>query len=184
MSLINEALKKAQREKKLSGDFAPTEETKPPPPPSAFTPRQRPLFFGIALVALLLGSVVVILYQGIFSRSPRPPLPMAQETRMVEKGSESQPDPAPLQSAPEIPVETPPLPPSPVGPEPLSPPVSSPDPSFILSGIVQGEGESLAVINHQISRVGDEVEGEIILEIGRDFVVLEKDEERLFLKMK
>ena len=56
------------------------------------------------------------------------------------------------------------------------------DPLFVLSGIAQNEDGYLAIINDQIFRKGDLVEGAQIIDITRDYVELELNDERIILE--
>ena len=55
---------------------------------------------------------------------------------------------------------------------------------IVLNGIVHGNGEEMAMLNNQIIRVGDEIEGATLSEVGADYVVLQKKGKPLKLKLR
>ena len=65
---------------------------------------------------------------------------------------------------------------SPAVPQPL------PQPTFRLSGIVEGAGEPLAIINGTIVRVGEMVAGATLLEVGEDFARLRWRDQDVLLR--
>ena len=54
---------------------------------------------------------------------------------------------------------------------------------IVLNGIAHGDGEEMAMLNNQIIRVGDEIEGATLSEVGADYVVLQKEGKTLKLKL-
>lgn len=57
-------------------------------------------------------------------------------------------------------------------------------PEFMLTGIVSDEESPMAIINGEVYVVGDRVKTAKVLEISENVVVLEKDGERIELKVK
>jgi len=55
---------------------------------------------------------------------------------------------------------------------------------FELTGIVHGEGAPMAIINGGVYMVGDTIENATLLEISKNRVILEKDNNRIELKVK
>jgi hypothetical protein len=55
---------------------------------------------------------------------------------------------------------------------------------WVLSGIVHGEGSPMAVINGSVYMAGDEIGKVKVIEISEDTVVLEKDTEKIRLRVK
>lgn len=55
---------------------------------------------------------------------------------------------------------------------------------FVITGIVSDEDSPMAIINGKVYMVGDRVKTAKVLEISEDMVVLEKDGERLELKVR
>ena len=174
MSLINDALKKAAKEKG-SSEKTPSfgsEGFDLSPPQKGWRGRRKIVFFTIpAAVLVFLGVVVAV------SLKPQP---------LPKKA------PTPIQAVKE---QVPTSPPVSLSPPPSAPTTSLPPPSSLvpsipiessiaLNGIVHGEGEEFAIINNQISRIGDEIDGSVLQEIGKDFVIFEKEEKRFKLKMK
>jgi hypothetical protein len=56
------------------------------------------------------------------------------------------------------------------------------DPLFVLSGIARNEDEYLAVVNDQILRKGDQIEGAVVIDITMDYVELQLNQDRIFLE--
>ena len=73
-------------------------------------------------------------------------------------------------------------------PEPASAPykfnLSNPLFEFSLEGIISGNGAPVAIINKQLVGVGDEVKGAIVSEIKEDEVILNYNGEELTLQLK
>lgn len=159
MSLIEEALRKAQLERP-SGRPASSVAVEDPPPRAVPLPRVRPVAHapsaqpapataglqpGLAAGAgLLVIGVLAWFWLGTRS-SPRAPAPTSA---------------APV-AAPR--------------------PVFRKQPPFQLTGVVGGPGEPLAIINGQIVKVGDAVAGAVLLEVGSNSARLRRGNEELVL---
>lgn len=81
----------------------------------------------------------------------------------------------------------------PAGPSKITPPQTSVKGSspkspglseFVVTGIISDKNSPMAIINGEVYVVGDRVETAEVLEISEDKVVLEKDGERLELKVR
>lgn len=191
MSLINDALKKAEREK---GNVPTPAESGTQGLESPFLKPGRkwhPIF------PFLLSSLLGIFFIGglIFALLTWKPSPVEDEMSLVTSDVKEVPlQPAtepPLKKTEEQPVTLLPPPATPSAPLVVQTPPSSPSPfpffteaSFTLNGIVAGEEDAMAVINDQIVRVGEEVDGATLAEIGKDFVLLEQEGNRLRVRMK
>lgn len=57
-------------------------------------------------------------------------------------------------------------------------------PDFVLNGIIQGKGESLAVIDNQILKKGDFYRGAQVINIGGDNVALSYHGQEIILRIK
>jgi len=198
MSLINEALKKAEKEKgkKEPRPFDSQESGGVP---------SRKLGFGIlqgvgiqlATRIALIGFFMVIVFfvllskKGSFPKKETLPQPVAEQTPQTlvpQSETDSPPPPSSSPSPVSLPVKTSPLP-SEVKGSPLPTPSlrSIPiamDGAFILNGIIEGQGENFAIINNQITRIGDQTDGATLLEVKKDSVLIEKEGEKFFLKMR
>ncbi len=153
MSLINDALKKAAKEK--ASPEAPSFGSKGfdiTPPPKKGPGRERGILFG------LLGILALVIVVFVFTAKK----PKSEPVSAPKKES---PSPLPL------PIFLPTL------PTPAEHPL-------VLNGIAHGEGEEMAVINNQIMRVGEDIEGTILLEVGENFVILQRGEKEFKLKLK
>ena len=174
MSLINDALKKAAKEKGSSEKAPPfgSQGFDLPPPPKGWKSQRKMIFFAIPAALLVFLGVFVFV-----AVSPQPLHKKALSSIPAVKEQVPTSPPASLSPPPSAPTQSLPPPPSLVPSIPI-------ESSIALNGIVHGEGEELAVINNQISRVGDEIDGAVLQEIGKDFVIFEKEEKRFKLKMK
>ncbi len=167
MSLIHDALRKLEREKK--GPLPPGTEHLVPPLPEKIKGRKFPFFWG--LLGLGVGLIAVGLSTQ-FKSSPElkvaSTLPEVPEEVLLPPAPVLSPEPAPAPIPETIPLSLP----------------SRTESTFTLSGVVQGEGEPFAVINNQITRVGDEVEGARLIAIGTNQVTLLRDGEEILLRLK
>jgi hypothetical protein len=183
MSLIEEALRRvqdptisqvqktqkatAQAKTSMQDPTVHSWPTTPPPPlggPTASAPSTQALF-AVALVIIALTAGLIIGGGWWMRRAARTP-------------STSLP-PSPVASSL---VTTAPLaevsPPASRTPPPASrisaPPAADSRSLFVLSGVVEGVGESYAVINGMVVRAGDGIEGATVLRIGDGSVTLRR----------
>lgn len=176
MSLIHSALKKAEGEKgtsKLPPPPFQDSSTKPPSLQKEGKKYGKFLRWGVLLLGVGIGFFWIQKNLFVEKKPAVPPvvfLPEEKPLKPVE--TVESPSPPEIEEAPVPPVSTPP-----------SPSILLKS-SILLNGIVQGEGEPFAVLNNQIFRVGDEIEGAVLLKIGRDFVVLKENGEEFQIKMK
>ena len=182
MSLINDALKKAVKEKGPEGPFSGL-----PGSPESSSPQKM----GMKREKIILFSLIGVIGMGIIISVMIVKLHAPSPPSNVPLPSKETPAPAPLPTAP-VPSPLPIPEPSPTEAKTVPPPaVESPQSSPIaiksslaLNGIVQGKGEDVAIINNQITKIGEEIGGATLLEIGRDSVLLEEGEKRFRLKLK
>ena len=178
MSLIEEALRRIQDPlltKHAAHASAPPElKTEPPPAvhswqttpspfplPPAATPSVNPLL-AVSFSVLALTAVIVI--GGAFWIGHRV---VMQPTPVVISEPPDRPKPSERRAAPVV---------QPVAPTPETPAVSGN--GLTLSGIVEGMGESYAVINGLIVGVGEQVDGATLLEIASGTVRLRRENGR------
>ena len=169
MSLIEEALRRIQDPlltKHESGVQAPPKPapaahswptTPPLPLPPAAPPVVNPLL-AVSFSVLALTAVIVI--GGAFWIGHRV---VMQPTPVVISEPPDRPKPSERRAAPVV---------QPVAPTPETPAVSGN--GLTLSGIVEGMGESYAVINGLIVGVGEQVDGATLLEIASGTVRLRR----------
>jgi len=173
MSLINEALKKAGKEKGAQDPFSGV-----PGSPESPSPQKKERNWEKVILFSLMGIIGtgVVVSMTLFKRSSPRPLPQraAQQTPPIV--------PVTPKEAPPPPQETASTPTTPAASSQSSPIVLKS--SLTLNGIVQGEGEDLAILNNQITKIGEDIEGATLLEIGKDSVLLEEGEKRFRLKLK
>jgi hypothetical protein len=100
-----------------------------------------------------------------------PPVPLAPEAAADRPATSERPPAA----APVVPVAEPaaPVPPA------LAP--AEPAPAFALQAVADQDGQPVAIVNGQLVRVGDLVGGARVLRIEREEVELEHDGRRLVL---
>jgi len=183
MSLIEEALRRvqdptisqAQKTQKATAQAKPSMQdptvhswpTTPPPPlggPTASAP-STPALFAVALVIASLTAGLIIGGMWWMRRAARtlgasaPPSPVAASLVAAGPFAEGAP-PASSTPSPAQRIS------APTAPDSRSP--------FILSGVVEGVGESYAVINGMVVRAGDGMEGATVLRIGEGSVTLRR----------
>lgn len=180
MSLINDALKKAAKEKGPSEkDPSFGSEGFDIPPPKIRKDRKGILILASVSIGVLTFGILLLTIAKSFPPR-RPALEVAQIAKREALSEETASLPLPPPPEPPPPEKkTEPLPQTPQPPPSI--PIQSP---LALNGIVHGNGEELAILNNQISRIGDEIDGATLQEIGNDFVILEKEGKRFQLKMK
>lgn len=143
MSLINEALKKAQRQRSL--DAAPLSSAPSGVAAAAVTTHVRaashrrsyaPVWFGLGLLVLGAGATVVIMRYGIDSGTPAAPVPVAAQpapVALVATPVVATPLPAPAAPTSEVAVVLPPIASAPAAiaatPPPLAPTTNAPAPA-------------------------------------------------------
>lgn len=146
MSLVHEALQKAEREKQRKAGEHPAPAATPAaaPPPA---PRAMPVILPIALACMALLAVLATIW--ILTRHT----------------------PAPTPAPPPVTVIHPPPP----EPTPLPAPVASADdPGFKLTGIMKDpDGKDCAVVNGRVVYEGQYVDGATVKKIERDRVTLD-----------
>ena len=189
MSLINDALRKAEGGKGHSDPFSKIQNFESPSPPKRrFEPRK--VLFGVGILVIGLGGVI---FQGV-TMTKRQAIEKGMQ-QLLNTGASLPTEagiPSPVVTPPpksplikEVPkeplLETPPIAPR-RATSPLAP-LSSKAP-FALSGIVQGPGEAFAIVNHQITRVGEDVYGAVLVEIRKESILLEAGGKRFQLKLK
>ncbi len=178
MSIIYEALKKTQKhlERKTqpassSISATPTSSTISPQGPTTSSPTKEnkqilPVLLTIAAIGLI-GCAVVFFVIALQNRTA----------------------PAPLSSQPEttpFPTDEP-IPPTEASPAPVLAETTQPikdSPQLILSGIIYTDSDQLALINNQIYRTGEYVEGKKIIRITPDKVELSDEGNIEILKTK
>ncbi|MBI4436941.1 MAG: hypothetical protein HY590_06000 [Candidatus Omnitrophica bacterium] len=166
MSLINEALKKAEKEKAKPNLFGVQSFEEPLSKKPKKWKKGLFLLLGIGICGALSVGVFVLnapKKTSLVKNEPSPVTPVAPAEQKVSE--EPSPPPAPT-------------------PTPLRSIPIAMDGSFILNGIVEGKGENVAIINNRITRVGDETDGAVLLEVGKDSVLLKKEGKKFFLKMR
>lgn len=152
MSLIEEALRKAQEAPRFPAPAFPAPQARPvPQAPSS--PPAIPLATG---AGLLLIGVLAWFWWG-HRLSPLPAGPSARTPSVT---------PAPRPAAPAVAPR----------------PAFRRPPLFQLTGVVAGPGEPLAIINGQIMKVGDTVSGATLLQVGSNSARLRWGDEELVLK--
>ena len=113
-----------------------------------------------------------------------PPAPVASVRKSLADLGSYSPPPVPQTPAPAEPAAVAPPPvlqPEPAQPEP--PPPATDTAGFKLGAILSAGANSHALINNQLVRVGDEVDGAKVIDIGKYHVTIEKDGQRLTLRM-
>ena len=185
MSIINEALKKAEEEKNINIQeekplSSPEEKTtfkeKPQSPPRI---DNRIKDSGKASKKIsILPYILYIVAFGVFTFltvyiiSNQKPQGETQYVPPEQKVSiEKQPSANPLTSSSQIPL--------------LNDLKTAPQaPEFVVTGIVHGNGPPMAVINGAVYVSGETVKSAKILEISEEMVVLERKGKRIELKVK
>lgn len=187
MSIINDALKKAEKEsseqKRLSGkpqpdkNIAPASSDKPVPQSSPEQPKQKIskkyIMITAALLAVLAVSVaVIIITEKIKNVESEPPPPVPKEASNIifninsadkeseEAASDKKRNPS----------------------EPITKMGDLDD--VILNGIMYSGEEPLAVINNQVVREGEFYEGMRVLKINRTNIVVEINKLKITIHLK
>lgn len=170
MSIINEALKKTQKylERKVESQPAIT------PPnmasPKIDSPKKENTSVKITIILISLGFVgcVVAFFLMMFPAQKMAPTPSIVKTDLQQNTAVSNPPAA----------YTPPISPAlPAQTIPASATASSSTNTsqLVLNGTIDTGDDQLALINNQIYRVGDDVEGRRILRIGTDKVEISEN---------
>ncbi|MFH1858018.1 MAG: hypothetical protein ABH845_03855 [Candidatus Omnitrophota bacterium] len=188
MSLINDALRKVEHEKGTPESNVKAQALEYPPSPTERKKQRRTsilfvslgILFAIGMMGLSLGMLFMVKSQPV-PRTFEAPLQKTTPVATKEEVNAAPESPSPVLRPPET-SKTP----AAASPIPfLSPLLQKPTETlYVLNGIVQGEGEELAIINNQITRLGEVVDGAVLVEIRKDYVVLEAEEKRLQLKIK
>ncbi len=91
---------------------------------------------------------------------------------------------ASLAFAPPLVAEPPVEPPASIQPPVAEPPVASSQPKLVLNGIVLSEDGNIALINDQILKAGDNIDGARVEEISGNQVILSYKAQKITLKAK
>ncbi len=153
MSIIHEALKKTQDRIQKS---SPSPLSPAPQPSGSGKKSSSWSTMGIILFFLLAAGVAFL-----FVRQDFPPKKLVQKPTVPQNVSAPQPSPAPEQT--QVPA---------LGPSALS---------LVLNGIMTMDNEQFALINNQIYRVGDTVDGKLLINIGTNNVELSDKSEKIIL---
>ena len=165
MSLVYEALQKAEREKERKTGVAPVTPPKPPvtaaaPPPVTKPARAPHHYLAIVTVA---GAVLLLVAAYYLVGATSSSRPVAAETPLPQK-----------------PAETPP--PTPVEPPPAT--QTENDPRFKLTGIMgKPDGGFGAIINGRSVYEGNYIDGATVEKIERDRVTLNYNGRVLVLRL-
>ncbi|MCG3146970.1 MAG: hypothetical protein PCFJNLEI_00406 [Verrucomicrobiae bacterium] len=168
MSLVYEALQKAEREKnrKSPPPPAPVVPAKEPPRPVAAPPAQRS-YLPLVIVCVSLVAIVsiVLIAAWHFSEKRTEPAVVAGEPRSA--ASESKPADIPAQLPPPAPATS-----------------TANDPRFKLTGITGNQDIGYgAIINGRLLRDGQYVDGAIVQKIERDRVLLNLDGREIVVRL-
>lgn len=163
MSLVYEALQKAEREKERKAGTPPAPapvvpKAEPPPPAPAATPQTVQRFAGILTLVLVIAATILYF---VTTRSTPPAEPAAVSA------TPTPPAPAPVTS---------PAPPIPAARVPNSS-------TYKLTGIMQRGDAFDAVINGRIVSEEQYVEGAIVKKIERDRVTLAADGREIIVRL-
>ncbi|KPK81026.1 MAG: hypothetical protein AMJ81_10985 [Phycisphaerae bacterium SM23_33] len=228
MSLINEALKRAETQRQRRG--VPSSEPAVEPPadtpdmmpvtdvPAPSRERRSGLRAALFVAVLLLASVTVVTYFALPPEEKVPPQARASHPgapwagteqseveptqfvlRPVREGTAAessiertlfavasyQPPPTPTTQVAAV-IPLPAAPPTNPTPPPTTQEVQAKplDPNdFKLGGILRSGDEAHAIINDHLVSVSDEVDGARVVEIQKYHVVLERDGQRLRLRL-
>jgi hypothetical protein len=115
-----------------------------------------PLLTTLLTLAILIFSTVLVISASLWLKH------VAQMQQTQRKLPSSRPAPA-----------THPQPVVPAPPTSEAVPPASPNPGFVLTGIVEGRGEPYAIINGAIVRVGEQVQDTTLREIAHSSVTLQ-----------
>lgn len=157
MSIIHEALKKVQSNR--SENPSPTNK-----PVAVEKPFQKPNAFALLLWGFTTFILVSLTFYNLYEYTRR--TKEMSMTKFYVPASR----PATLASAPDVATSA------------LAPSVSAPEPKkgeLVLSGIVEMDGKSFALINKEFYEVGESVEGAKITKITPDSIeILQKGKTR------
>ena len=158
MSLIEEALRRAQEEGSLSQRETPIHVQLPDPVPAAESAQEasRPTLNWAAIVTVAMVGALAWIAWGRMA---------APVSRSVSR------QPSQAARAPAV-------------AEPTGHPVvrRAFSPVLTLHGIVEGSGEPLALINDNVLRVGDVIEGATLVDVKADAATLRWRDQELILK--
>lgn len=165
MSIINEALKKAGKEKEYTHSVPVLQVIKSAPEMGA--PAKKPSFnwgplFVILVLLLITGPIVAPLFSTPFKRGE-----LIHSEFMVSQQKEvSAPVPASTPAPRQFLIEESPLFQSAV-PLPANPPALN------LSGIMRSPSDAYCIINNKIVKMGESIEGARLIRVESDHVVLD-----------
>ncbi len=153
MSIISDALKKAQKEpQKYKSEVLKLQDKRPP---------FKKMMLAVLIIPL---SAAIGIGLAFRYRNKANVLPETSLGRLIEKDAVVVKEVPSIKKVPEV------------VPEPVKPAVKKPKviktPRFSLNGIILGEGVPLAIINHQILKEGDRINGAHLIHIYEDRVVL------------
>lgn len=149
MSIINEALKK-------TGQFIQENETKNNPPAKIIHgPKPLLIYILILLVGILLSKFIF----AMLSHKPQGSVLASNKPQGNEIKTIQPPTPAVLPAGPVLPPEN----------------NKTPQPKFVLNGIFFSENDGYALVNNQIVRENDSVDGAKVTRITANSVELDSD---------
>lgn len=205
MTLINKALKRTSQEERRNERLGMTSMATPsqPPPGQAAEAgrrgRQTHWRAAALLGVLVVAATVVLIYVAAPSGEESPSQAHGQQPASPERGPAPpaakppphRQSPAPIAVTPPAyqPAGPPAVQPTPAPAPKAEPPLPSPkapplDPSqFKLGGIVKGDSNAHALINDHMLTIGDKVNGATLVVIEKYHVVLERDGQRLVLRI-
>ena len=196
MTLINKALKRASQEERRNERLGMTSMAIPSQPPPGQAAEgglrgRRTQWRAAALLGVLaVAATVMLIYVAAPSGEESPSQAHGQQSASPERGPAPPAANAPTQQPPAPITITPPVPqpaalPA-VQPTPTPAPKAKPplEPSqFKLGGIVKGDSNAHALINDHMLTIGDKVNEATLVAIEKYHVVLERDGQRLVLRM-
>lgn len=187
MSIINEALKKAQKDKasrETKGAISTAKEERPAEAPSKIKPPAN--FYLIALFGLAaLSAALYYAKGGLLKPKPmqkqvielerpiKPAEPRIAPLRTLQdetspSAEQNEPITGPSEQPGELQQMTP--------PQQAPPAAAIPDeelPRLTLNGVILGKGEPLAMIENVILKKGEYIDGAQVIDIGNDSVELD-----------
>ena len=158
MSLIEEALRRL-KDPGIPGEPAPQDESRRQEPAAHSWPTSRPRPH--APNALLGATAAILVLTAVF---------IAASTFWTVRTLHSPPSPTPPAPISAVAELTPPAPAAAAAPEPAPEPSAPVKEPLTLTGIVEGEGKSYAVINGAVVGVGDQINGATLLNISSHIV--------------
>lgn len=159
MSIIYDALKKAENSNANTNDLKPAMAKGHNPAPGI-------KIYLLYILMVCLGILMAyILFTFISKRSPVPNSSDSMGNKKLQD-NQKQTKPSSLDSSTQEYLTT-----TPSSPPPET--INESPPSFILNGVFSSEDECYALVNNKIVRVGDKIDGAEVLRIDLDAVELE-----------